>query len=289
MPTLETLDLTVDNIRIAAIRQRNPQINDQPRMLCVHGWLDNANSFLPMMPYLPAFDLVAIDLPGNGYSAPLPGGYNLHELGYLIYRISAALQWSSCHLVGHSLGAGILPMLAVAHPPLAESLTLIEGCGALSEDACKLPERMVKAFNDRLDADRFSSRVFQTKEAAVEARLRAATMSPVSAKLIVDRQLETVKGGFRWRFDKRWRHASFQYQTEEQVEAVLSKIRSPTLTVLADKGYLVNRDNTATRLGCIKHLQTVTLAGHHHAHMDTPEPVAASINRFLQTAPALDG
>jgi hypothetical protein len=31
------------------------------------------------------------------------------------------------------------------------------------------------------------------------------------------------------------------------------------------------------------------LPGHHHLHMDTPEPVAAAINRFLDAMPALGG
>jgi len=288
-PALESVTLDIDGITIAGIRQRDSTASNQPRMLCVHGWLDNANSFVPLMPYLPAFDLVAIDLPGNGYSEALPGGYQSHELSYLLFRIMQALHWPECHLAGHSMGGGLVPLLAVAHPPAVQSLTLIEACGALSEPASALPGRMVKAFNDQLHSERFEPRLFTDRQAAVDVRLNAAKMHPASAKLIIDRQTKPSGDGYIWRFDKRWRYASPQYQTEEQVQAILSAIPCPTLAVLADNGYLAGRDTTDVRLGCIEQLETITLPGNHHVHMDTPEPVAAAINRFLGTTPAMGG
>lgn len=286
-PSLETLSLNIEGINIAGIRQRDKLASNQPCMLCVHGWLDNANSFVPMMPYLPAFDLVAIDLPGNGHSDALSDGYHIHELSFLLYQIIQALNWTSCHIVGHSLGGGLLPMLAVAKPATFESMTMIEAVGSLTESADKLPARLSKAFNDRLDSQRFESRIFPDKQAAIDARLKAAKMHPASAKLIIDRQLRPIDNGYAWAFDKRWRHASFQYQTEEHVRAVLSKVTCPTLAILADEGYLHGRKDTEERLACLQDLDTIMLTGHHHLHMDTPEPVAAAINRFLQATPAL--
>lgn len=286
-PSLETLSLDINGINIAGIRQRDRNLSNQPHLLCVHGWLDNANSFVPMMPYLPAFDLVAIDLPGNGYSDALPGGYHLHELSFFLLQIIQALDWSNCHVLGHSLAGGLLPMLAVAKPSVAESLILIEALGALSEPASKFPTRLTKAFSDRLDTHRFESRWFPDKQSAIKARLKAAKMQPASAKLIIDRQLRQTDKGYTWTFDKRWRHSSFQYQTEEQVQALLSDITCPTLTILADNGLLHGRQNTKQRLACFQDMDSVMLTGNHHLHMDTPEPVAAAINRFLQTTPAL--
>ncbi len=288
-PQLESITLDIDGLTIAGIRQRDKQANDQPRLLCVHGWLDNANSFVPMMPYLPAFDLVAIDLPGHGYSEPSRCGYNFHEISFLLYRIINALQWPSCHLAGHSLGGCLNPNLAVAHPPSVQSLIQIEAIGALSEPAELLPQRMARSFSDRLHPARFESRSFADKQSAVDSRLKAAKMTPASARLIIDRQLQQNEQGYQWRFDPRWRCASPQYQTEEQVQAVLKALTCPVLTVIADEGFLSGRDNTKSRLDCIEQHEMMTLPGHHHVHMDTPEPVAAAINRFLQTTPALGG
>ena len=288
-PTLSAIELDIDGMRVHAIRHCDAKADNPPRMLCVHGWLDNANSFLPLMPYMPAFDMVAIDLPGHGYSDPLPVGYNQHELSYFLARVMGALQWPDCHLTGHSLGGGLAPLLAVANPAAVQSLIMIEACGPLSEPANKLPERMARAFNDRQTPQRFKSRVFVDKQAAIDSRLKAAVMYQASARLIIERQLQQHDNGYTWRFDKQWRFASPQYMTEEQVYAVLKAIECPTLAVLADDGFLSNRDNTEERLSCVQNLKCVTLTGNHHLHMDTPEPVAAAINAFLQTTPALGG
>jgi pimeloyl-ACP methyl ester carboxylesterase len=142
---------------------------------------------------------------------------------------------------------------------------------------------------DRMEAKRFKSRLFDNKQDAIDARLRAAKMAPTSAKLIIDRQIVKEDEGYRWRFDPRWRMASPQYQTEEQVKSILSAITCPTLTIIADDGYLAQRPEHETRLACLSNRESVTLSGHHHLHMDSPEPVAAAINVFLKTLPALGG
>lgn len=288
-PQVEPLSLSVDGCTIAGIRQRNSALADAPKMLCVHGWLDNANSFVPLMPYLPAFDLVAIDLPGCGYSDALEQGYSLHELCYQLTRIIEALGWSECHVLGHSLGGCIAPLLAVASPDVVQTLMLVEAIGPVSESAEQLPARMAKAMSHRLDPGRFSSRLFDNKQEAIESRLRAAKMAQSSAKLIIDRQVTAEGDGYRWRFDPRWRTASAQYQTEEQVQEVLKAVTCPALTILADDGIILNRPETNDRLSALGNRQSVTLPGQHHFHMDTPEPVAAAINGYLQTLPALGG
>lgn len=286
-PQIESVTLNVDGKSVTGIRHRDPAIEDAPKMLAIHGWLDNANSFVPLMPNLPAFDLVAIDLPGNGYSDWLSQGYSLHELCYQLTRVIESLGWSQCHILGHSLGGCLAPMLTVTNPQLVKTLTLIEASGPLSETPDELPARVAKAMKDRLHPKRFESRLFNSKQDAVDARLRAAKMAPTSAKLIIDRQVVKVDAGYRWRFDPRWRMASAQYQTEEQVKAVLSAVPCPTLTVIADEGYLAQRPEHELRLACLPDRHSVTLSGHHHLHMDSPEPVAAAINSFLKTRPAL--
>lgn len=288
-PQLESIILTVDGSRIAGIRQRDSAAKSAPRMLCIHGWLDNANSFVPMMPYLPTFDLVAIDLSGHGYSDALPQGYSLHELCYQLTRVIEALGWSDCHLVGHSLGGSIATLLSVTNPDIIQSLTLIDCSGPLSEEAELLPDRMRRALQDRLHPQRFQSRHFPNKEDAIKARLKAAKMHPSSARLIIDRQLSSTDDGYQWRFDSRWRHASAQYQTQAQVHAVLSAITCKTLTIMAENGFLASRSDTSERFACLQSHQGLILPGHHHLHMDTPEPVATAINRFLEALPDLGG
>ena len=252
-----------------------------PRLLCLHGWLDDAASFVPLMPHLPDVDVVALDLPGHGASDWFDGGYAFTETVYRVRRAMQALGWPSCHVAGHSLGGCIAPQLAVAAPEAVSSLILIEASGALSEEADALPARLRRALEERLDIARFASRTYPDPDAAVAARLRAARMAPGSARLIVERQICRVDGGWQWRFDPRLRTASAPYQTEAQVRAVLAAVTCPTLTVIATDGFLAARADTEDRLGRLRRRTSVTLPGRHHLHMDSPEPVAAAARRFL--------
>jgi len=276
--------LAIHGVRRRAVRPDSPG-DAAPRLLCLHGWLDNAASFLPLMAHLPAADILALDLPGHGLSDRLPHahstGYSLFESALIVRRALTALGWSSCVPVGHSMGGCIAPMLAVAAPETVERLVMIDASGPLSEEADALPHRLARAFEDRLAQGRFASRTFDSPEAAVAARLKATTMEPASARLIVLRQLIECDGGWRWRFDPALRFASAHYQTEAQVHALLAAIEVPVLAIVAERGYLANRDNTAPRLARLRAGRRVDLPGHHHVHMDTPVPVAEAVERFL--------
>ena len=68
---MHEFELDVPMGRIAGLRQGEA---GQPRVLALHGWLDNAASFLPLAAHLDGVELVAPDLPGHGRSAHLPPG-----------------------------------------------------------------------------------------------------------------------------------------------------------------------------------------------------------------------
>jgi len=288
-PRPDSIELNINGHKIAAIRHHDPETEQSVRLLCLHGWLDNANSFVPLMPFLPSTDLVAIDLPGHGYSDHLDGGYSMTEMAWWTLAVMRSLGWQQCHLMGHSLGACIAPVVAVAMPDAIESLVMIDASGPLSEAAMLLPARLQQSMQDRFEPEKFVSRTFDSKQLAVAARLKATDMDTSSAQLIVDRQLESTQDGYRWKFDPRLRMTSPQYQTEEQVLAILSAVECPTLTILAENGFLAGRRNTESRLDSLQRREVITLAGNHHFHMDSPEPVAAAVNRFLGTRPALGG
>ena len=289
-PKISTQEIsTHDGLTIASLRQRDIQANCNTRVLCLHGWLDNANSFVPMMPYLPDMDLVAIDLPGHGHSSHLQGAYSVLDTAVRCLDIANALEWDTFHVIGHSLGGSIALMMAVAAPQRIVSATSIESAGPLTEAPSKFSERLQKAADDRAHRNRYASRHYESRDQAIDARLKAAKMNRLSAELIIRRQVQEYDGKWTWRFDSSLRNQSLAYLHEAQVEAALAAIECRTHVVIASDGYMVGRDETASRLGQIKQLEITELPGHHHLHMDTPEPVAAAINRFLGTQPALGG
>ena len=91
---------------LAAKEWGNP--NGLP-VLAVHGWLDNAGSFDPLIPYISKphnLHIVAIDEPGVGFSSHKPPGSEYGRWSTLIEmkRVIDFMKWDKCTLIGHSQG-----------------------------------------------------------------------------------------------------------------------------------------------------------------------------------------
>jgi len=62
-----------------------------PRVIALHGWLDNAGSVVPLAPHLPGLDLAALDMPGHGASfcPAVVGAAHLGEACRNVLRVAA--------------------------------------------------------------------------------------------------------------------------------------------------------------------------------------------------------
>jgi len=163
VPRPETISLQVNGKTIAAIRHRVQGEESPTKLLCLHGWLDNANSFMPLMSLLPEIDLVAIDLPGHGFSDHLDSVYTVPDSAYWAAAVIKALGWERCHIAGHSLGGIIAPLVAVGIPQSIESLVLIESSGALTSEPDEFVQRLQNSMSDQLDEDKYQSPYVQQK------------------------------------------------------------------------------------------------------------------------------
>lgn len=283
IPDVNTLSLEVDGRKLTGLTGKS---GSQHRILCIHGWLDNANSFKPLLPLINNAEIVALDLPGHGHSDHQREIYSLAAQAHTVLAAADALNWKSFTLAGHSLGGCIAPFATVAAKDRIEKLVLIEAAGPMSEPPESLPARLARFHEDMSAPDKYRSRVFDSIEQAVESRLRANKMTHDSARLIVERQLKEVhidgSVKWQWRFDSKLRTTSPHYFTEGQVQSVLTAIDCPVLCILADEGYVLQRKESEARLDCIKDLSLKKLKGHHHLHLDNPQAVADEINQFLK-------
>lgn len=254
------------------------------RLLAIHGWLDNAASFLPLFPHLADFDLVAIDLPGHGYSFHRPAGAS-YELADDLDDLLAALDalgWSHCHLLGHSLGGALASLLACAVPARVQRLVLIEALGPLAGEPGCAVQRLRQAVEDRRALRHKQLRVFPDIASAVHARMQANALSEPSARLLVERGLAAVEGGFTWRSDPRLTTTRALRADEGTVREWIAGIEAPTLLIAAEHAPpYFPPDLRAARLAHLRDGRCRELPGGHHLHMETPEPVAAAIGAFL--------
>ena len=253
-----------------------------PRVLALHGWLDNALSFAPMLPHLQRLDVACLDFPGHGESPPRADAARYHFDDYVFDVLAAAdaLGWQRFHLLGHSLGGAVASVLAAACPERVESLSVIEGLGPLSAPPDRTAEGWRKAVHASQDRPR---RVHAERAAAIEARTRNSDLPHEAAELLAERGLESVDGGWQWLHDLRLTWPSTQRYTEPQVLDLLGHIECPVTCILASpRSRVVPGGLIERRVAAVPGLALHEVEGGHHVHMQAPETAALYITKHIE-------
>ena len=280
---MQARDVVIElaNLRLAARAWGEPSL---PRMLALHGWLDNAASFDAIAPLLcDKFHIVALDLPGHGRSDHRPPGTWYHFVDSVgdVAAAADALNWNNFSLLGHSLGGGIATLLAAAFPKRIDHLYLIDALGPLTTDAEQTPALLQRALEQRSGLSSKTLRVFATESEAAKARQEATWLSFEAAQILVSRGLDAIPGGYRWSSDPRLRLASPQRFTEPQMLAIVKAIRAPTLVILAQPlAPFLPEALIQKRIENVADIEVIKLPGSHHIHLEDPQPVAAAIRAF---------
>ncbi|KGQ19142.1 Alpha/beta hydrolase [Lysobacter dokdonensis DS-58] len=257
-------------------------------VLALHGWLDNAASFVPLASHLHGIDLVALDLPGHGTSPHLPLGaeYSLAGTVQTVLDAADALGWDRFAVLGHSMGGAIGTILSAAAPERLTRFLAIEALGALADREDRTAQRLRESIAAGRALRGKSLRVFPDREAAIRARMQANDLSEPVARLLVERGTRAVDGGFTWSSDPRLTVATAVRMTEGQVRDLITHIECPVRVLYADPAppYFpdaMRRERaTALRAG-----EVVVLSGTHHLHMEDPRGVADAIGGFFGDDP----
>lgn len=282
----EALRLELPDVDVAA-RAWGP--SEGRPVLAMHGWLDNAASFDRLAPLLAdalGLRIVALDLPGHGLSDHKQGHYHFIDSVADALAAADALGWDRFSLLGHSMGAGIATLVAGAAPERIDRCALIEGLGPLSDEPQHAATRLARSLRvekRKADAGRDAGlkKLHPSRESAAERLIEAAPMRIDSARILVERGLVELEGGFEWRADPRLRVDSRLRMTEAQVHAFLRAITCPVVLILAEQGWPYVPAIFEARVAAIASLELVKLPGRHHLHLDDPERVAAPLLEFF--------
>ena len=282
MSAVRELSLELPHLRLAAQAWGDPLL---PCLLALHGWLDNAASFDRLAPLLcEHFHIVALDLPGHGRSGHRPPGTWYHYVDYLGDTLAAAdaLGWTQFGLLGHSLGGAVASMLAAASPQRIERLFLIEALGPLTAEVEQTLTLLQRAISQRHGLPAKALRVFSSEAEAAQTRAKAGDLSLEAAQIMVARGIKSAPGGgFVWSSDARLTLTSPQRYIEAQVLAVLDELRVPTQLILAQPApSFLPEAMINARIARVRDIDVVRIAGHHHLHLDDPQPVAAAMLAF---------
>jgi pimeloyl-ACP methyl ester carboxylesterase len=266
-------------LRVAALERPGRGVP----VMALHGWLDNAASFIPLAPHLDGAHLVALDLPGHGFSDHLPssGDYHIADTCRWVMALADALGWQRFILLGHSLGAAAATIAAAAAPHRVAGLVLIDGLGPIAlspeQELARLRQLFTRSLPDK------SQRALASLDIAVNLRRQLGhfSISSEAARLIIERGTKAEQGMYLWRHDPRLKRPSTHYYTEEQVHGVLRGIEAGTLLVSAQDGAFKGWQGFEQRKACIARLEHVILPGGHHLHMERPQAVAQVLTPFI--------
>jgi len=269
--------------------------NTKPVLLAVHGWLDNAASFIPVANALLTkledgslpYQLIAIDLPGHGASTHKIGHYNFIEWVDDLYQIVKTQNWGPVTIIGHSMGAMITSILAATFPELVNRIVLIEGLGAISAKADETVSQLRKGIESRTIYHRNINESTKRKnhaltlEKVVKARCLVSDLNEENATLICNRNLTTNDTGVTFRSDPKLKVRSLVRLTEMQVIDILSSISTSCLIIVGSEGFPLITQTLENEIFCKANFTIGKLSGGHHVHMDNAAETATAIVKFV--------
>ena len=271
----EEQEFLVNGLKISAkVWNKDAKI----KAIALHGWLDNANSFDPLVPLLNDMTIVALDSPGQGKS-----DFRSLDAAYLIWlevgetmQVADQLGWEDFVLIGHSRGAGIASLIAGTFPDRVSHLVLLEGGIPLPMTPQETPENLAKSIEITQQLAEAKGTLFKTREEAISARADGFTkIAPQSAEIFAQRSLYQESDGFRWHADPRLKAPSAFKLGDSQIDAFLSRVTAKTLLVIGDEGIVGTMNFSKAHFEKIPTLKKLTLPGGHHMHMEGAEKAIA--------------
>lgn len=259
----------------------------QQPVLCLHGWLDNANSFLPLANALPELPLLALDLAGHGHSSHRSADAHYYLFDYVadIATLCRQQGWQQLMIIGHSMGGMIATVLAASFPELVSKLVLIDSLGLMTTAAEDTASQLRKAIISRGQSHQKQKPQYRTLAEAAAARQQQSDFDLVSAMLLTERGCEPTAAGFSWRADLKLREVSAFRLSEAQARAVICNLQCPVLALMSAQSPAEIRQAIQHFKADYPRLELVQCPGGHHLHMTDAVFCANQIRRFVSAEP----
>jgi pimeloyl-ACP methyl ester carboxylesterase len=140
-----------------AVTQQGPRDSNVSKVVLVHGAMDRAKSFLPVVEYLP--DLSVIEYDRRGYGESLPGGTPA-VLAQHVDDLLGVMDDEPTTVVAHSFGCVVATSAAIQHPDRFRGLGLWEPQVPWMEFWPRSVRRGLEAMAAEVDTEALAERVY---------------------------------------------------------------------------------------------------------------------------------
>jgi pimeloyl-ACP methyl ester carboxylesterase len=264
MPTIQINDVTLH------YEERG---SGTETIVFVHGLLMSLHMFDAQVEALKTrYRCVAVDLRGQGKSEVTTSGYDLDNLTVDIAAFIEALDCGPCHFVGLSMGGFIGMRLAITHPQLLRSLSLLE-TSADPEPRENVPRYKLLAFIGKLFG----------------FRLLTGKVMPIlfGRDFLMDESKQEVREYWKREISNNNRagtvRSAMAMINREGVYQRLCKISTPTLIIVGDQDVATTPVKARRMHDAIKNSKLVIIPGAgHSSSIETPDEVTQALGEFMQ-------
>uniref|UniRef100_A0A8C6HE65 Serine hydrolase-like n=1 Tax=Mus spicilegus TaxID=10103 RepID=A0A8C6HE65_MUSSI len=275
-----------------------------PPVLCLHGWLDNANSFDRLIPLLPQdFCYMAMDFGGHGLSSHYNPGLPYYQQNFVseVRRVATAFKWNQFNLLGHSFGGCVGGTFACMFPEMVDKLILLDSTPFFldsneMENILTYRRRNIEHTLQVEASQKKSLRAVSPEEMLQGFLNNNSHLDKDCGELILQRGTTKVDAGLVLNRDRRisWPENSFDFISKEMFVHSAKSLQASVLMIKALQGYYdVRRVNDADkapmhfmvdtlRSTLKERFRFVEVPGNHYIHMNKPQLVAGVISPFLQ-------
>lgn len=238
-------------------------------LLFIHGLGSSGRDWELQVPHFAQnYRVITVDVRGHGQSGKLPGPYSVSQFAEDVAALMQALNITPAHVVGISMGGMIAFQLAVNHPALVQTLTIVNSG----------PELVVRTWRERLQVwQRFMIVRLLGMQKMGEVLSKRLLPQPEHAdtrRIFVERWSENDPRAYR---------DAMSALIGWSVSDKLSTLAMPILIIAADQDYTPVAAKEAYRAELPTAHLVVVPDSHHALPVEHPEAFNKVLSEFLET------
>ncbi|CAF1081492.1 unnamed protein product [Adineta ricciae] len=266
------------------------------KILCIHGWLDNLNSLLPLAKLLihrhPNYEIYLYDRAGHGFSSHIPRGFDYSAIHNMqdLRTVVRSLGWNKgkFSIIGHSYGATMPVIYAANYPNEVSCIVAIDALPRPEPSSENLYEIYGARLDMSLEFHQKPSRNFETDltfEKVLElTKSTRPGITDEAARILIERSVrKDTNNKLHFTRDEALKVLSLQAFTENSAKELIQAAKAPILFIGATNPPWPRSQKIIDLFQQYNPMfEIVLIDGPHHLHMTHVHEVADHIERYFK-------